>query len=835
MKFFYCIIVLFDVAKFTFALEKANIISFLSNYLTLEKNKLHGRHLRENIQTFNGSSPNKEKDQFYFDFENQENSQISDFIQTHREFFSNKPKIKEIIKFFPSILFNNKEEEINFELDDEFEDFLEEIENNYSEEHIDNFDQKNLYSPELHNNRLMILESLLDPNNEELKEKIINSRKNRKKMKFDFIPPEKRDKFKELLDDFFDKQIQGKSEKLTNILNEKTILHHEHHEKQRENYIKSKSAEKVNSSNFIENITETIIPKAIDDEFNKNFSALMKHLQEFENLIKENNLSIEDVDYHLSEPSHALLQTLGHIIHLDKNYSHYFPNIEGLINKTYQPNHFNINSSNNVSNEQELLHHFFEENKKMFNHSFLQQNLDSALNTDLSNSSNTEECPNSKQKTAVSEALADLASLDSSLSEEADSLLDKKEIKNDNKSSILSFQVKMIIALIKMVINAIVSIITGFFRIIVPPAILAFFSCPEAGFMPANLIQIINFDEKTEQIITKIEAYPQFFETFAPKDASSFSYYLCAQGLFTSECSAVWPKFMPLAFIFTNPPFTTIIFLIMFPLLDWLQLLPGDMPMCFLCCIQVLLQCKGIKFSEIPQCGGLYNLDTLLRAIFDIALLVFLGLSMVPGICTYNPFIINMWMIPPRLMTEEEKMMRKAPKLKALLKKAQKDPDFKDFSEPCSNKTEENKPSPFEDGLSSTMLDEIEKNNDQSNDQKNQQEGPQESSEYQEGNQLFPLEAIDNTETASDKTPLWWAREIPADYTIEHWEKQSIPEKTVFDPHKSQSITDLNDNEQNSADIHTTQREKIAIPKDKNAKSMLGDVGMDEWDYPVGE
>ena len=106
----------------------------------------------------------------------------------------------------------------------------------------------------------------------------------------------------------------------------------------------------------------------------------------------------------------------------------------------------------------------------------------------------------------------------------------------------------------------------------------------------------------------------------------------------------------------------------MFPLLDWLQILPGDAPPCFICCIQVLLQCMGMPFSDIPQCGGLYNLDTLLRALMDPALLIFLGLSMVPGLCNYVPFLINMWMIPPPVMPEEEKMMRKNPALKALLK-----------------------------------------------------------------------------------------------------------------------------------------------------------------------
>lgn len=141
----------------------------------------------------------------------------------------------------------------------------------------------------------------------------------------------------------------------------------------------------------------------------------------------------------------------------------------------------------------------------------------------------------------------------------------------------------------------------------------------------------------------------------------------------------------------------------MFPLLDWLQILPGDAPPCFICCIQVLLQCMGMPFSDIPQCGGLYNLDTLMRALMDPALLVFLGLSMVPGLCNYVPFLINMWMIPPPVMPEEEKMMRKNPALKALLKASENEDLVNSLGE-CEKEPEPNQEkNPFQDGLEDSV------------------------------------------------------------------------------------------------------------------------------------
>lgn len=41
---------------------------------------------------------------------------------------------------------------------------------------------------------------------------------------------------------------------------------------------------------------------------------------------------------------------------------------------------------------------------------------------------------------------------------------------------------------------------------------------------------------------------------------------------------------------------------------------------------------------RIGPCISVYNLDTTLRAITDISLLVYMGLSFVPGLCTMTPF-----------------------------------------------------------------------------------------------------------------------------------------------------------------------------------------------------
>ena len=55
--------------------------------------------------------------------------------------------------------------------------------------------------------------------------------------------------------------------------------------------------------------------------------------------------------------------------------------------------------------------------------------------------------------------------------------------------------------MIKIPIVVIITIITALFRICLPPIILTWWSCPEAAFWPMNLVHLINFDEKTEQIL----------------------------------------------------------------------------------------------------------------------------------------------------------------------------------------------------------------------------------------------------------------------------------------------------------------------------------------------
>ena len=178
----------------------------------------------------------------------------------------------------------------------------------------------------------------------------------------------------------------------------------------------------------------------------------------------------------------------------------------------------------------------------------------------------------------------------------------------------------------------------------------------------------------------------------------------------------------------------------MFPLLDWLQILPGDAPPCFICCIQVLLQCMGMPFSEIPQCGGLYNLDTLLRALMDPALLIFLGLSMVPGLCNYVPFLINMWMIPPPVMPEEEKMMRKNPALKALLKASENEELVNSLGE-CEKEQEpepKQEKNPFQDGLEDSVSQNLETNLRNENG-----ELPRKYGDFSDGNEKIASEPSD--------------------------------------------------------------------------------------------
>lgn len=112
--------------------------------------------------------------------------------------------------------------------------------------------------------------------------------------------------------------------------------------------------------------------------------------------------------------------------------------------------------------------------------------------------------------------------------------------------------------MVMMVVRAVVAIITGFFRICIPPAILAMFTCPEGAFFPNNVVQLLEFMDKTESFLQKIEGYPTFFVNSGVKVQNKLNYYLCAQALFTSECSGIWVRCQELSWIFTQPPFTSV-------------------------------------------------------------------------------------------------------------------------------------------------------------------------------------------------------------------------------------------------------------------------------------
>ena len=789
------------------SLEPPQIHQFLASFLTQDNHKQEVHKIRAHLKAFD-SMPPSEQEKHISNMRKSDSSGFNEFLLKNRDLYSEKPKLKHVVTFFPKLLFDEKDHD--FSLSEEFEHFLEEVEQSYNEDHINEYDEKHIFSEESLNEKLLVMKTLMSRGEDQeslegLKEKRKDKPKSGKKL--DFVKNEHRERFKDLLDRFFEEKLQKNPEKFKESLNKKMDIHKEHfNNKSKEHHANFHTSNQSNSSNFYENLNEVPIPttELSQNHLKSNYSLLVTHIQTLENILSTQNLSHKDIQPHLIENSTVFLSSIHNLLSLDQNlssynYSNKYPKIKSLIENMGTPvsRHFNV--------------------------SFLEIRQDFAAGLDSAEGSpDDQECISKETKTAVAAAMNDLASaVEQNNQEDSETQLDKKEVKMGKEAAQQSMQMKMIIQLIKMVINAIVSIITGFFRIIVPPVILAWFSCPEASIFPENLINIINFDEKTDQLMQKIEAYPQFFESFAAEDASNQQYYMCAQGLFTSECSALWPGFNFITFLITQPPFIVIPFLLFMPVLDWLQILPGDMPMCFLCCIQVLLQCKGIKFSEIPQCGALYNLDTLLRAIFDLALLVFLGFSMVPGMCSYWPFIINMWMIPPRLMTEEDKMLRRAPKLKALLDQVKN--EGKALTEPSEEncqkpKEKDRETSPFGDSEAAS----------------GGQEPEPEDHELDGGLEEKPElmgELVGDWNHPEDVPDKWNTRYVEEEYKVEHWEKNKKPEDTIKDEWERKMVAGVV-GEGGNGGVHETQREKIEAGE--GIRTVQGNEGELVWNYDRG-
>ena len=796
----------------TQSLEPPQIHQFLASFLTQDNHKQEVHKIRAHLKAFD-SMPQSEQEKHIINMRKSDSSGFNEFLLKNRDLYGEKPKLKHVVTFFPKLLFDEKDHD--FSLSEEFERFLEEVEQSYNEDHINEYDEKHIYSEESLNEKLLIMKTLMSRGEDEeslnnLKEKRKNMPKSGKKL--DFVKNEHREKFKDLLDNFFEEKLQKNPEKNKEGLNKKMDLHKEHfNNKSKEHHENIKNtSNQSNSSNFYENLNEVPIPttELSQNYLKSNYSLLVTHIQTLENILSTQNLSHNDIQPHLIENSTVFLSSIHHLLSLDHNISSYndsskFPKIKSLIKNMGTP----------IS--------------RNFNVSFLEIKQDFAAGLESAEGSpDDQECISKDTKTAVAAAMNDLASaVEQNNQEDSETQLDKKEVKNGKEAAQQSMQMKMAIQLIKMVINAIVSIITGFFRIIVPPVILAWFSCPEASVFPENLINIMNFDEKTDQLMQKIEAYPQFFESFAPDDASNQQYYMCAQGLFTSECSALWPGFNFITFLITQPPFITIPFLLFMPVLDWLQILPGDMPMCFLCCVQVLLQCKGIKFSEIPQCGALYNLDTLLRAISDLALLVFLGFSMVPGMCSYWPFIINMWMIPPRLMTEEDKMLRRAPKLKALLDQVKNEGNA--LTEPSEKNCQKKPKEPEKDkDKDSSPFGDPEEAGGQEPEPKDQELDK----EAEEKPELMG-ELVGDWNHPEDVPEKWNTRYVEEEYKVEHWEKNKGPEDTIKDEWERKMVAGVTGEGVNGG-VHETQREKIDAGD--GTKTVEGKIGEVTWDYERG-
>ena len=92
-------------------------------------------------------------------------------------------------------------------------------------------------------------------------------------------------------------------------------------------------------------------------------------------------------------------------------------------------------------------------------------------------------------------------------------------------------------------------------------------------------------------------------------------YEICSLTMFTLDCSQIWAGCDLMAWLFTNPPILVIPFLAAMPNLAWGNILPGDKPFCFMCCINALTACEGVHWNDLAVCYGLFNIDNLIRMI----------------------------------------------------------------------------------------------------------------------------------------------------------------------------------------------------------------------------
>lgn len=563
MKFFVIIIHFFYI-QLSHTISSPDLLSFLRTYLTPSNHKLEASVFRSTLLNYD-SLPSSQKEAFQAN----DNLGVNSFLLTHRNFYSQKPKLKEIITFFPKILFSNSSNN-EFSISESFESFLEELETTYTEELVQDYDKKHLFS----NESFKIFEDLLENEDKpNIKRKDVR--------KFDFLSQEHRDKFRDFMDEFFEKKLQHNSDIYLEKLDDNIAVHKNFYYNQTQ---KEKKKQDTTDS-FYENLTEykQVHNNMSQEALKQKFNELINHTKTLDTIIGEHNLSLTDLQAHIVEKPHEFLLGVSHFLNLELNLTEgnntYFPNIQNLtqnnksnysdfnisflkmkeeiigvlnyskndrisLNNTNitifsEPNDTNsktmTNKTNNIKSKlktnflKTITYNETKNKKKTENVISFLQTKDDFLDA-LSTQDSDKKCISPEQKNAIASAFEDLSKLEASNNEDAETLLNKKEVSYGKSKAQISMQLKMIIQLIKMVINAIVAIITGFFRIIVPPAILAFFSCPEAAFFPVNLIHIINFDEKTEQLLKKIEAFPAFYETFTQPNSPNSLYYMCAQG-----------------------------------------------------------------------------------------------------------------------------------------------------------------------------------------------------------------------------------------------------------------------------------------------------------------
>jgi hypothetical protein len=136
------------------------------------------------------------------------------------------------------------------------------------------------------------------------------------------------------------------------------------------------------------------------------------------------------------------------------------------------------------------------------------------------------------------------------------------------KQMILDFVIKLIEMIIK-------HIPFYFFKICIPPGPLVFGCCPEAAFFPTQIYNLFTALERVDKFKQTAKAFPGWLEEIGKENIGESDYYKCAQGYLTLEESNLFSRCNILSLVYNNP-------------LNFLGIMPGDSPLCFWACLQVI-------------------------------------------------------------------------------------------------------------------------------------------------------------------------------------------------------------------------------------------------------